>query len=279
VTIRALTADEHFQVLVNLTELGKTAGTITSRRFGKDYPFLMGCFLAHNLTCAETLIDLQKLRKCDDFPVAVGYSIVRTMFEIDVNAHFITIDPSKRSQQYVNFRKVLVKNEMESIRKHLGSLQGNWGEACNAMWENSWSRRDKEILEDANLACEWMKSEGLKPSKWKWSGLDVKTMSEQVDHTEAYDILYSKLSSFSHMDVTAATRYAHSDGKGLVINRRSRELEVADVFRYADTFMTCFLELFGKQFGSWSKAKVVKCWDSVSTKHASPGITRKIQKR
>jgi hypothetical protein len=35
-----------------------------------------------------------------------------------------------------------------------------------------------------------------------------------------------------------------------------------DVFRYAAIFLTCFLELLGKEFGLWDPSKVQACWDA-----------------
>jgi hypothetical protein len=32
------------------------------------------------------------------------------------------------------------------------------------------------------------------------------------------------------------------------------------VFRYAAIFLTCFLELFGQQFGLWDKSEIKECW-------------------
>ena len=53
---------------------------------GFEYTSLMLCFLLHNLSSAETLLQLSSSFGNDWFPVTVGYTIARTMFETDVTA-------------------------------------------------------------------------------------------------------------------------------------------------------------------------------------------------
>ena len=44
-------------------------------------------------------------------------------------------------------------------------------------------------------------------------------------------------------------------------SQKPDEFDVANVFRYAATFLACFLELYGNEFGVWDSAKVRGCWE------------------
>jgi hypothetical protein len=90
-------------------------------------------------------------------------------------------------------------------------------------------------------------------------------MAKEVDHVEAYDIFYADLSSFAHVNVMLANRFLRLkglvDGDGPGWSQRANEYDVANTFRYAATFLTCFLELFGKTFGLWNAEQVRVCWE------------------
>jgi hypothetical protein len=36
--------------------------------------------------------------------------------------------------------------------------------------------------------------------------------------------------------------------------------DLGNVFRYAASFLTCYLDLFGRQFKTWSQVEVEECW-------------------
>jgi hypothetical protein len=103
-----------------------------------------------------------------------------------------------------------------------------------------------------------------------WSGKTVRQMAAEVDHIEAYDIFYAELSSFTHVDVRLADRFLQRRPDGLVWSQRAGEGDVGNVFRHAASFLTCYLELFGRQFKTWPEAEVQKCWH-MKTSAYEPG--------
>jgi hypothetical protein len=93
-----------------------------------------------------------------------------------------------------------------------------------------------------------------------WSGKSLRQMAVDVHHEEAYDIFYADLSSFAHADVRLADRFLRTTGPELAWSQRASDVDVGFVFRYAAIFLTCFLELFGQQFGLWEESQIEECW-------------------
>lgn len=141
--IKFLTVEQHQHVVKNLIALAHSVKGIKYHQAGLEYTSLMSCFLMHNLSAAGALLHLQKSLTNDWFPSTVGYIIVRSMFEADVTAHYISQYPEVRSSQYIAFEHVLKKRDMEACIKHRKSKNSNWQEAINLMWQESWSSFEK----------------------------------------------------------------------------------------------------------------------------------------
>ncbi len=88
-------------------------------------------------------------------------------------------------------------------------------------------------------------------------------MAKEVNHAEAYDIFYAELSSFAHINIRLADRFLQTREDGLIWSQRASEFDFGNVFRHAATFLTCYLELFAEQFGTWEKNEVQNCWELV----------------
>ena len=87
-------------------------------------------------------------------------------------------------------------------------------------------------------------------------------MSPSKQYME-YDIFYSYLSSFTHANVLLADRFSRFAPSGPSWTQRADDFHVGNVFRYAATFFTCFLILFGREFDVWTEQDVGKCWEIV----------------
>jgi len=85
-------------------------------------------------------------------------------------------------------------------------------------------------------------------------------MAAEVEHLEAYDTFYADLSSFTHVDVRLADRFLHNRPDGPACSQRTEEGDVGNVFRWAASFLTCYLELFGRQLCTWSEDAVQERW-------------------
>ncbi len=264
-----LTLEQHQHVLESLLHLGKkrTEG-IPSHSEGFEYTSLMVCFLLHNLSSAETLLKLSRSFGNDWFPVAVGYITTRSMFETDVTAHYITKKPKERAKQYIDFGQVLKKRRMDACAKHRNSSDSTWREAMSLIWENHWKSQEDSInrkYKDVLSRFTHRKRKKKQNFFQNWSGKSIRTMAEEVDHTEAYDIFYADLSSFAHIDVRLADRFLQTRPDGFVWSQHAEEVDVANVFRYAAFFLTCYMNLFGRQFRTWSENDVESCWAMYET--------------
>ena len=264
--VKFLTVEQHQEVLKRLVSLGKQrCSQIPIHSAGHEYTSLMICFLMHNLSAAESLLCLAKSFGNEWFPATVGYSIVRPMFEIDVNAHYITQMPKERPRQYIEFCAILNKRRMEACAKHRKSSDASWREGMELEWQHNWAAREKEIQKkfDAVLSQFTRKENPRKGELFEnWSGKSIRKMASEVDHVEAYDIFYSELSSFTHANVHLADRFLQHRADGLIWSQRSNEFDIGNVFRHAATFLTCNMKLFGQQFKTLSDAEIENCWET-----------------
>ena len=268
-----LTADQHREVLRRLIAVGeRSARGIRHHRVSLEYSSLMLCFLLQNLSAAETFSRLFTSFGMEWYPVGVSYAVVRVMFEVDVTAHYITQSPLERARQYVDFGAILTKRSMDACKKHCGSKDLQWQEAMRLEWQNHWAPREIEVNKQFEAVAHSFKCTNKKGKTavfQNWSGKTLRQMATEVDHLEAYDTFYGELSSFAHADVHLADRYLRSDSDGPIWSQRAGDGDVGNVFRHAASFLTCFLELFGKQFGTCTEKDVSQCWqiDSHSLNH------------
>lgn len=259
-----LTAKQHQEVLRRLLGLARDrVGEIPVHSAGVGYSSLMNCFLLHNLSAAETLLRILASFGDAWFPVTVGYAIARTMFEADVAAHYISQMPAERARQYIEFGAVLKKREMDACLEHGQSKDPQWREAMELVWRHHWAPQQADVLSRFDGVAprfSRVSKSGKTIVFQNWSGKTVRQMAAEVDHLEAYDTFYAELSSFAHVDVRLADRFLHNRPDGPLWSQRAEEGDVGNVFRYAASFLTCYLELFGRQFKTWSEGEVQKCW-------------------
>jgi len=223
----------------------------------------MICFLLHELSTAETLLRIVGSFGDKWFPVTAGYTITRGMFETDVTAHYLTQAPAEHARQYIEFGAVLNKRQMDACLEHRSSKDPQWREAMSLLWQHEWEPRRPDVDRAFGaVACKFTRKNrnGKEAVFQNWSGKTLRQMAVEVDHVEAYDIFYSELSSFTHVDVHLANRFLQVRPDGPAWTQRAHEGDVGNVFRHAASFLTCYLELFGRQFKTWSEAEAQDCW-------------------
>ena len=185
------------------------------------------------------------------------------MFEADVTAHYISQQPSDRAHQYVLFESILNKQEMDMCAQHRRSKDPQWREAMDLVWQHRWAQREQEVnagYDEVRPRFESTGKRGKTIPFRNWSGKSIRQMAVDVAHKEAYDVFYAELSSFAHVDVRLANRFLRMRPDGMRWSQRARESEAGNVLRHAASFLTCYLELFGHQFGVWDSQSVKKCW-------------------
>ena len=84
--IKYLTPEEHQSVVRNLIKFEEKVNITQYHKAGVEYTSLMVCFLSQNFVAAKSLFKLQESLGRDWFPSTIGYAIVRTMFEVNINA-------------------------------------------------------------------------------------------------------------------------------------------------------------------------------------------------
>lgn len=269
--MRGLTFEEwpsyHRQVLYALSTLAQNIKGIRTHSAGLEYTSLMSSFLMHNVSGARSLLALYESSGVEWFPVTVGYVIARSMFEVDVTAHYISRSPLERAHQYILFEHVLNNKAMIACNKHRRSADASWREAMDIEWREKWEDREQEVKDKfAEVAPLFTITSGGRKGQTfdNWSGMSIRKLAREVGHEEAYDNFYSELSSFTHADVRMANRFLRLRPDGPSWTQRANGRDVGEVLHYAASFLTCYLKQFGLQFDVLDSAAVEACWDAAS---------------
>ena len=132
-------------------------------------------------------------------------------------------------------------------------------------WSEKWGEREQYVNEkcaEVELHFTHVGKNGKRSLFHNWSGKSIRQLASDVDHMEAYDTFYSALSSFAHADVLMANRFLRPSPDSLYWTQRANWRDVGEVLHDAGSFMSCYLKLFGSQFGVWTDDTVDACWDS-----------------
>ena len=128
--VQILTVEQHRNVVARLVAHARRG--IEDREFGlAEYSNLMVSFLLHQLASADAILALHSAFGDSWFPTTSAYPIVRTLFEVDVTAHYIGQDAAIRARRYIEFGHVLKKRRMDACAKHRGSSDSTWREGMN----------------------------------------------------------------------------------------------------------------------------------------------------
>jgi hypothetical protein len=258
--MKYLTTGEHREVVKRLVALAKSVRAFQDHSVGPEYTSLMVCFMMHSVGASESLLTLHDRFGDSWFPATTGYVIVRSLFEVDFNAHYITQDPAKRSRRFIDFEHVIRKNTLETVERYRSSGDSSWREGIQLMYSLEYAPKKSKIEADYDRVRSQFESAKGKRQQ-NWSGKTLKQMATEVGHLEAYEVFYADLSSYTHVDVMLANRFLRLKSDGPMWTMRADEFDVGNVFRYAATFLTCFFQLFGSQFSVWDQAKIMSCWD------------------
>jgi len=260
-----LSTQDHIEVLKNLIALGRPKMFMVSPiKYSNEYTSLMVSFLLHNISASESLLTLYNTYSNQWFPTNIGYIIVRTMFETDITAHYITKDPTKRSLQYIQYGAIIDKKQLAMCINLCNSTNNSTKEYMQLMFKERYKNKEEEINNQYNKIKNnytHNNKNGKKTLYKNWSGKSIHNMAIEVDHKEVYETLYTELSSFTHVDVKLATRFLRVDLKGPYWSNKASENDLGSVFQYADIFLTCFLKLFGKEMTIWDEEEVDNCWN------------------
>ena len=267
--MRRLTIEEwpsyHRRVLSALAALAQNVEGVRTHPAGLEYTSLMSSFLMHNVSCARSLLALYESSGVEWFPVTVGYVIARSMFEVDVAAHYISRAPGERARRYILFEHVLDHKAMLACDRHRKSADASWREATDIEWKEKWEGREHAVKDKfAEVAPLFTVAVGKRKGRTfdNWSGTSLRNMAREVGHEEAYDSFYAELSSFTHADVRMANRFLRLRPDGTSWTQCADARDVGEVLHHASSFLTCYLKHFGSQFDVLDDAAVEACWDS-----------------
>ena len=278
--ILLLTEEQHIEVVKRMLKVAKkhTEQDKIYHKAGFEYTSLMNCFILHIVSSAETLTFLADHLSIKWFPSTIGYIIARSMFEVDITAHFISQKPKERAERYIDYNKILRKKELEALKKHSQNESSTWKEIIKMMLKEIYCPKEQEInteYEKIKNDFEFIDRKGKTRKFNNWSKLTLREMAEAVDHKEAYDFIYVRLSNFTHGNIDLADRFLHNNKNGPFWSVRSKSGDVGYLFRDIATILQCFLTLFGTQFQIDWDAEIKNCWNFPRTE-AIEQLTRKL---
>lgn len=253
--LKYLTVEQHVELTSRLVELARKKfleeRKIKTHEAGITYTSLMACFLLHILFSIETILQLYRISP-KWFPVTNAYIILRSVFEANILAHYISKDPQKRAISFIEYGRIIKKKRFESLMRHKDTRREPWHTFINETLNHEYYPNRTKIEKDFNDVrekFEFIDKKGKKKLFSNFANKSIREMAKEVDHEIEYDLFYADLSNFAHSNVKLADVFLSTKEGDPIWTTRSKELDIAFVFRYAATFLSCFLSLFGRQFG------------------------------
>lgn len=152
-TIKAFTLEQTQEITKRLNLLARSKvfceKKLRVHSAGMGYTSLMVCFSSHIMASIETLLFLYKQFGKEWFPSTVGFIILRSMFEIDIQAHYISEEPKERAGTYINFGSIINKRKYEALLRHRNEVHGNWKEMCETVLAKVYSAEKLNKIMDA----------------------------------------------------------------------------------------------------------------------------------
>jgi len=210
--VRMLTVDEHRRVLARLVAQGRKLEQVQLQ--STPYSNLMVSFLLHQIASAETLLAVHREFGETWFPVTSAQPIARTLFEVDVNAHYVSQERTARSLPYIEFGHVVAKRQMGACAKHRKRPIDSWHAGMDLDWNHRWSPIEEKVnskYEQIGSRFETVRSGGKVIRFRTCSRKPLWQLAVEVNHEESYDIFASEPSSFAHAHVKLADRFVTPD--------------------------------------------------------------------
>jgi hypothetical protein len=260
-----LTVEQCQESLVRLLALSRRASNREwAHQSSFAYHSLMVCFLLQEMSSAESILRLAKSFGHEWFPINIGYMIIRSMFEVEITARYISKEPNARSKKYIDFSNVLRKQEVDAIIKHKDTDRSEWRPSLQLQYKHIWEKQ----VDDINKNFDKVRSEFEEKSKrgrthsfQNWSGKSIKEMARDVNQELEYEIEYSKLSSFVHADIRLAGRFLKAKGAEPYWSLKNEEIAVGLVFDRSASYFASFLRFIGNEFKLWTDKDIDSCWE------------------
>jgi len=263
-TLRAAKTADYVKIVSRLHSVGtQKSPEIHDHPVGWEYSSLMRCFLLHILTSVEIMLKLYQ-DSPDYFPVTNAYILLRSMFELNITARYISQDPRRRSTAYIDYGCVLSRRRFEKHLKHRNTKREEWRDLVRAMLSYEFNpKRRQEIsqnYEKVRQKFEFVDKKGRVRQFPNWANKSLRQMANEVDHDLEYDLLYSKYSDITHGTVRLADRFLKIRHRRMSWSTGSQEPDVAFLFRDVGGILSCFLLLLGRQFRLQLDEDIKKCW-------------------
>lgn len=255
-TEQAISVTEKLNTLAREKVFGKEK--IRTHVEGFKYTSLMMCFGSHIYVSIGALLHLKKhFEEC--FPTTVGFVILRTMFEVLIEAHYISKDPKARVDAYIDYGTVLNYQRYERFKKYQDS-----GNELLRFWIKSQlntlgNKKVDESFQKIKTNFEYKDKHGKRKLFQNWAGKSLKDKAREVDHELEYDHYYTNFSNFTHANIKLADRFLKFGETGSYWSIKAEDSDVGFIFLYASELFACYLSLMNKQFNLGIEYEINDC--------------------
>ena len=232
----------------------------------------------HSKSACESLLTLQRTSGSEWFASTTGYLIVRSLFEVDVTAHYISQAPIERSRRYIDFEHVIQKKTLEKLSSvierveiHLGKKEWNFFIRTNM--HHGKIRLIRPMLMFArNLKIGT--ANGLLHGRERVSTQWPRRWTTWKP-TKSFMPIFPHSPTSTSCSPTDFFDQKVGRGKGPLWSQRADEFDVGQVFQYAASFLTPFWNSsarssnYGIKQGFW----IAGTFPKLTTKEANISIT------
>lgn len=229
---------------------------ISLQKKGIGYTALMMSFGCHMLVSVETLLCLKK-HFSEFFPTTVAYTVLRTMFETLIEAHYISKNPEERVNAYIDYGAVLDYQRYKRLKEYKCSEDD---------FLKFWIDEQIKVMKKAEESFEKIKKKYEHKNKYgkvkifrNWANKSLEEKAKEVNHGLEYTHYYANFSNFTHANIKLTQRFMKFDKMGTYWSTKADDIDVGFIFLYASELFACFLTLFSKQFNLKIENEINNC--------------------
>ncbi|MEG2383892.1 MAG: DUF5677 domain-containing protein [Oscillospiraceae bacterium] len=205
---------------------------------GTAYTRVMLTFLCRHLELADVLNVVCKSFK--PFPIMVGAGLARGLFELHIDAAYISLKPLEYTKQYIEYIDVAYRR-FAALREN--AITASEGAIKDFLKSSPMPNVDPAVSGNT-----------------KWSETNMKERAKKTDHLTDYCCYYPFLCGLVHGDIIGAQYYSNFDEHGFTAKNITTPEDAASIVNLSAQFLTCFLNNLSDKFELKLDSDLRACW-------------------
>ena len=207
---------------------------------GVIYTRIMLVFLCRLLEIVNTI--LYSLQNLKPYPITVITASVRCLFEMHLNAKYISLQPHEYSLQYLQYYDAFLLKHQNNIRAAMGQISDT-----------------PELVEALSHQVQMAVSDNTS-SNDKWSKKNIREMAKEADELLEYTLDYPILCAYVHGNVVGSIDYIDFAQGAFGVRNTEDEMLRGWLTSRAAQYFSCFLLTFSKEFELMLEDDILQCW-------------------